>query len=329
MKKVILSSIFLFISLMLPTVFAGGGMTHMYIAEQVVSKLPDRQLRNLILDNLDAYLVGAYYPDSGYVKGNDYGEFSHWQPFMNAFIKHLKSQYQNPAVENPKLVAFLMGCSVHVKSDIVTHRTFYPVSAKEDFNGDTAAAHEYGDYGIDLLINIDKNEWLTHPRVWWVPVTDLLAIYQSMGEGSHVDAKSIIRGNIAISLAGYGERLISPMAYPYLRWKMPWTAANYMTSKKGGVSEDEGEVIKYEMKIWKKLNKGITEDTIAEDDRAPTSQKNSSYMTKFVNALKDSNAFSSNIVQHEDGSVTISNPVVKNHDKLTSTINQFAKKMTF
>ena len=77
------------------TAHAGGGITHMFLAEESIQLLPDAKLRQLLLNNLDAYRVGAYYPDSGYVKGNTYGEDSHWDPFIFTFADYVKETYPN------------------------------------------------------------------------------------------------------------------------------------------------------------------------------------------------------------------------------------------
>ncbi|MBV9575208.1 MAG: zinc dependent phospholipase C family protein, partial [Gammaproteobacteria bacterium] len=147
----------------LPVAFAGGGITHMFIAQQTIAQLPDAKLRNLLLNNMDAYLVGAYYPDSGYIQGTGYGEDSHWDPFIFAFTDYIKEKYPNAIEQNPRLVAFLFGCAAHRESDEIIHWTFYNVSKDKDFNGDWSKAHAYSDIGIDFLLDIDKYQWITQP----------------------------------------------------------------------------------------------------------------------------------------------------------------------
>src|SRR5579864_858314 len=100
MKKIFL---ILFFNLFVSLAYAGGGITHMFLAHEVIAHLPDPQLRNLLKDNYEAYIVGAYYPDSGYVQGTNYGEDSHWDPFVYAFADHIKEKYSHPELQNPKL----------------------------------------------------------------------------------------------------------------------------------------------------------------------------------------------------------------------------------
>ena len=162
MKKILISVCFFITLLCSPLTFAGGGIAHMLIAKEAIAKLPDPALRILLLTNLDAYLVGAYYPDSGFVAGNQYGEDSHWDTFIETFANYIKEKYKNPANENPKLVAFLFGCASHRVSDEVTHWVFYPLIKKHDFAKETITTRKvggsYGDLGIDLLSTVDKNQ---------------------------------------------------------------------------------------------------------------------------------------------------------------------------
>ena len=115
------------------TAYAGGGITHMYIAKESIKLVSDTKLRHLLLDNLDAYLVGANYPDSGFVAGTHYGEDSHWDPFIFTFTDYIKETYRHPEIENPKLVAFLFGCATHSVSDIILHWTFCHALQKQGF----------------------------------------------------------------------------------------------------------------------------------------------------------------------------------------------------
>ena len=97
MRQFILFLIGLFFSLSL---HAGGGITHMFIAEESIPFL-DQNLNIILQDNKDAFLAGAHYPDSGYVPGTGYGEDSHWDAFIFTFADYIREKYKNPVVENP------------------------------------------------------------------------------------------------------------------------------------------------------------------------------------------------------------------------------------
>jgi len=307
---------------------AGGGMTHMFIAQETIAKLPNEKLRNLLLDNLDTYLVGAYYPDSGFVQGTHYGEDSHWDLFIYTFADYLKEKYSDPVIQHPKLVAFLFGCAVHRVSDEVIHWTFYEVSKDKDFNGDYNQAHQYGDIGIDLLLNIDKNQWMTHPATWWVPVNDLLDVYHRMGKDNYTAAE-IRWGNTAIFLAGYGERIISAPAYPYLRWKMPWTAAHYYDWPEGGILMDEDKVAEYLMNLWDRLhNKKLTQMPVfASKHRLNSIHTEPSPAVDFAQKAMESGAVSVPVKSNEDGSIELQLPVVNEFNKFRDLIAEFFSRV--
>lgn len=287
--------------------YAGGGMTHMFLAEETIALLPDATLRGILLSHLDAYRVGAYYPDSGFVGNNEYGEDSHWDTFINTFMQHIKLTYPNPAQSNPKLVAFFFGCAVHRLSDEIMHWTFYNVSKDKDFAGDWNLAHQYGDIGIDLLINVDKNQWMTHPSEWWVPVRDLVAVYHAMGKDQYT-AEQIIRGNVALYFAGYGERILSIPAYPYLQQRMPWTAAHYYDWPEGGVLADEQAVAHYLQQLWEILQQAPDHAAPILPHHAVTNSHQS--ILVFAEEMVRTGAAHLDIAQKTDGSVVLSHPII-------------------
>lgn len=308
---------------------AGGGITHMFLAQEAIAKLPDARLRNLLMDNMDAYLVGAFYPDSGYIKGTHYGEDSHWDPFIYAFADHINEKYTDPVSQNPRLVAFLFGCAAHRVSDEIIHWTFYSVSKEKDFNGDYDKAHSYGDTGIDILVNVDKFLWFSQPSSWWVPVKDLVQVYHRMGKDEYT-ATQIIWGNTVISFAGFGVRLIATPAYPILRWKMPWTSRHYYDWPEGGMLMDKNSIVEYQISLWNRLlNKSGKLANIGNGVRQDTSLATIQPHTDVspVTALTE-NALESGIITipnktNDDGSVEIQQPVIHQLNKLHALVRQF------
>lgn len=327
MKKHILGLLLCFISFF-SVCHAGGGITHMFLAEDAISKLPDPKLRHLLMNNLDAYLVGSFYPDSGYIKGTQYGEDSHWDPFIYAFSDYLNSKYADPISENPRLVAFLFGCAAHRVSDEIIHWTFYAVSKDKDFNGDYDKAHSYGDTGIDLLVNIDKNLWFNQPSTWWVPVKDLVEIYHRMGKDEYT-ANQIIWGNIVISFAGFGSRMISAPAYPILKWKMPWTAKHYYDWPEGGMLMDKDNIIQYQMSLWNRLKtktgmlaKINPKASLRSEGLQPT-HTDASPMSKLAEHALESGIITIPSKTNDDGSVELQQPIINQFYKLQTLIKQF------
>lgn len=332
MKKGLLG-FFLLLASLFTYAYAGGGITHMFLAEETIALLPDAQLRNLLLDNLEAYLVGAYYPDSGYVAKDSYGEDSHWDFFIYTFADYIKEKYPDPAMQNPKLVAFLFGCAAHRISDEIIHWIFYNVSKDFDFHGVYEDTHQHSDIGIDLLINIDKNQWFAHPKTWWVPVGDLLQVYHRMGKDQYT-AEEITWGNSVISVAGYGERLISASAYPYFKWKMPWTAAHYYDWPEGGILMNEQKIAAYQMSLWQRLtNKtGKLQPAVFPARRYQASSYQEvgahSAAIDFANNTLAARAVRITTKQNVNGSIELQAPVITQREKFGAQLNQLKSVLT-
>lgn len=316
MKKLLIAFAIYLSSVFITAGYAGGGITHMFLAKETIAQLPDQQLRNLLQDNLDAYLVGAYYPDSGYVGGNHYGEDSHWDPFIYAFADYIKETYPNPAVQNPKLVAFLFGCATHRVSDENMHWVFYSFISQNDFHRPwdwDSTIHGYGDVGIDLLVSVDKDQWLTQPTTWWVPVRDLVQVYHRMGKDEYTD-KEIIWGNMITSFAGYAERLIAAPSYPYLKWKLAWTSQHYYDWPEGGLLSDESKSTTYLMALWARLNdKKLSHSysSYASLSKPYDEHQDESETVDFAKKAIQNGLVDVNVTHNPDGSVEIQSPVIK------------------
>ncbi len=231
---------------------AAGSITHMFIAHEIAAQLPNKELKELIQNNMDAYLVGSAYPETGYIRGTHYGNDSHWEKFISAFVDYLHEHYSYPEQQNPKLVAFLLGCATNVESNQVFYGTFMHKIALEDFHGNWQKARQQTELGLDALINIDKNQWRMHPVVWWLPLHDLVAIYKKMGIKNHYQIE-IFWGNTIYSLGSIGERALSPLNYYYAKSQMPWLAKNYYSSPQGGLLMTETITTNYLLKLWDEI----------------------------------------------------------------------------
>lgn len=228
---------------------AAGGISHIYFARQAAERVQDTALRDLLKKYDNAYAVGSNYPDTGYIKGTQYGEDSHWDPFIFTFADYLRDTYAHPEQENPKLVAFLLGCATHRVSDELFHWRLINQIARYDFNGDWNAAHSYADTGLDLILTVDKSQWFTHPGKWYVPVRDLVNVYQRMGHPEYT-RKQIILGNSIYYFAGVGERFIAPFRYNTCKAQAPWAVANYYDHPEGGYVMTEQAVAAYIDSLW-------------------------------------------------------------------------------
>ena len=209
------------------------------------------------------------------------------------------------------------------------HWTFYPVAANKDFNGDWDAAHQYGDTGIDLLVNIDKNRWTSNPTTWWIPIKDLENVYRRMGKA--YSTNEIRWGTAVISIAGLGERAIAAPAYPYLQWKMPWTASNYYNWSEGGILMDEYKVVEYQMNLWARLQSktktSVKPSLAAQSKHSNGHQTPSSILTFAEEAIK-SGAVDVSVTHHADGSIEFGQPIIKREAEFQTLLNQLLAKLT-
>jgi hypothetical protein len=308
---------------------ASSNITHEFIARAVIDILPDKNLQNLIRNNLDAYLTGTNYPDSGFVYGTHYGEDSHWDTFIYTFSDYIKEKYTYPELENPKLVAFLFGCAVHRLSDEVVHWTFYPIMSSHDFSGNwlTDGTHNYGYVGIDLLLIIDKNQWSTGPSTWWVPVNDLVLVYRKMGKNDYT-AKEITWGNSVLFLVDYVEPIIAAPLYPYLKFRMPWTAAHYYDWPEGGIKTNEIKTSEYLMDLWGKLHdKKIKESSHVTNKKYSIHHNEQNVLSLFTSQLLAKGLINYSSATYEDGSIEISSPFVTKHTEFGRLTTEFIENI--
>ena len=228
------------VSMLVPTLsFALGDLAHNYVAEGV-SAQTEGALKGVLTTYQNEYLVGSDYPDTGYLPGFNFGEDSHWPYFVTPFADYIKSTCQDVKTVDQQthcdqMTAFLLGVSTHVKSDIVSHWTYYNFVAQHDFgelnptNWDKA--HSAMDPASDFYVIVRKGIY-DHPVTWWVPVDDLVKVYTDMKKNNvikdTVTADEIIKANAIYYVAlGLTEDLIAYPAYTYdAIYNIPWGIAH-------------------------------------------------------------------------------------------------------
>ena len=173
-----------------------------------------------------------------------------------------------------------------------------------------------------------KPQWMTHPTTWWVPVNDLLDVYHRMGKETITQPMKLYGGNTALFLAGYGERIISPIAYPYLRWKMPWTAAHYYDWPEGGMLMDEEKVAEYMMNLWDRLNnKKPVKTTLPAIHASHMFFAETSPAIDFAQNAMESGAVSIPVKSNDDGSIELQLPVINEFNKFKTLVIEFLNKL--
>jgi hypothetical protein len=267
-----------------PAAAAAGETTHAFMAERAVDHLPDGPLKTLLRVHVLDVLGGAGYPDTGYwvengavpVRGleprpsDDFGETSHWEPFVNAYVAHLRARdcgdLAQPAGPCAPLVAHLMGAAAHGMGDEVWDWLFEPrvtdhgEDAAHNFFAEGRPAHALDgnpldeasssiEYAMDEVAILDHHRWLS-PNTAPPPVADLVDVYARMGLS--VTPEHILAGHSVSSGAMAAERAVAPVEAPRIRMDMPWSSANFVTEP-GGVDYTARAIAGYYEAVWRKL----------------------------------------------------------------------------
>jgi hypothetical protein len=300
---------------------AAGGISHIYLARRAVAQTGDPALRRLLEAHASAYAVGANYPDTGYLKGAQYGEDSHWDPFVYAYADYLKERYADPGAEAPRQVAFLMGVATHRVSDEVFHWVFLDAVAEHDFGGDWDAAHRWGDFGLDLVVTVDKRQWLDHPTRWYVPVSDLVEVYRRMG--LRISRQQIIAANAAYFFAGVGERLMAPWTYRSYKKRAPWAVAHYDDATQGGYRAMQPQIAAYLDDLWRYLGAPL-----AARPAIPRYSRHVHHPAEHLSAALSATAMSEGaasvpVQETPDGAVELGAPVIHNSSLYRYLLNTY------
>jgi hypothetical protein len=264
---------------------AAGETTHSWMAERAVEYVKDPQLEALLRAHVLELQSGAAYPDTGYwVDGyvpdslsKDFGEESHWEPFVNDYVAHVRAK-RCPALAHPlgpcaPLVAHLMGVAAHGMGDEVWDWLFEP--RVTDF-GEDAAYNFFGpgnpgepldssrlptgnplddvsssiEYAMDEVAISEHGRWLS-PNTSPPPVADLVEVYRR--RHGEVRPEHIVAGHTASSAAMALERAVAPEEGPRIHDKdMPRSSAAFVTAP-GGVDFSARTIAGYYDAVWRKL----------------------------------------------------------------------------
>ena len=266
--------------------WAAGETTHAWMAQRAIRYVSDPQLKALLNVHVLELQSGAAYPDTGYwVDGyvpdsvsKDFGEESHWEPFVNDYVAHVRSKKLCGALTNPLalcagLVAHLMGVAAHGMGDEVWDWLFEP--RVTDFGED--AGHNFFapgnpgapldssrlptgnplddvsssiEYAMDEVAISAHGRWLV-PNTSPPPVSDLVAVYRR--RHGKVGSEHILAGHAVSAAAMALERAVAPEEGPRIQDKdMPRSAAAFVTAP-GGVDFSARAIAGYYDALWRKL----------------------------------------------------------------------------
>ncbi|XP_069469728.1 phosphatidylinositol-glycan-specific phospholipase D [Ambystoma mexicanum] len=229
-----------------------GLTTHIEIAHRALEFYSGLEgqvnYKELLLKHQDAYQAGSVYPDAfypGICKEGRYHEVSedtHWAPFLNTSINYIRTNYPQPWKEHTeKLVAFLFGIASHMVADVSWHslgieQGFLRAMASIDFHGSYQEAHRAGDFGGDVLSQYELNFNYLKAH-WYVPVTDLMNIYEVYYGRRAITEGAIIDCTYLQFLEMYGETVAVSKLFPTYARKSPFLVDRFHDYFLGGLDD--------------------------------------------------------------------------------------------
>jgi Bacterial Ig-like domain len=230
---------------------AAGDTTHTFMADEAIAHVKSSKLRRLLTANRVALLSGGAYPDSGYYvddrPGGDFGEISHWERFINAYVRYIRAKSCGPLAEPrgpcASLIAHMMGAAAHGIGDEMWDWLFEPLVT------DHGERHQSIEFAMDMIAIADFSLPVFTPYL--PPPEELLAIYRSISRPD-ITREGILAGHAATVGVLDIERRIAPGASEQIRRQMPWSAA-HMYSESGGVRDVAEAAAEYYEALWRKL----------------------------------------------------------------------------
>jgi hypothetical protein len=257
-----------------------GVTTHAYMDEAGVSYVQDPKLTALLEAQNLALLSGGAYPDGGYasssIPGGNYGEESHWQRFIDAMVRELRSRSDCGDLTDPQgpcasTIAYVMGAAGHGMGDELWDWLFEPAMAdhgespehpiwRQGLPGSAELSNttpinltNTSEYVMDIIALVDGGR-LAKFGALPPPFSDLLAAYHDIRRDD-ITQQGIVAGNSLIWAAQLGERSGLGEEYARVKLTMPWSSAHMFTAP-GGVYFNGRAIAVYYEEIWHQLLTG-------------------------------------------------------------------------
>lgn len=203
---------------------ANAMVTHVWVAEQAIERAEPAAFRDIVADaSLRAVIQnGAIYQDSGYSVRHDYGEWAHWESFIEPYLQWIRARWGAEGYRSPdarRHVAFLMGLAAHSMTDQTFDQYFVPRVRQYD----RTDANDL-DVASDTWLVIEGGVTSQADGRFWFD--EMPAIHAAVN-GPAVTPE-ILREASDLTVAG--TRIIvrfSHTLYP-MRWRQfPWGASHY------------------------------------------------------------------------------------------------------
>ncbi|XP_012372128.1 phosphatidylinositol-glycan-specific phospholipase D [Octodon degus] len=246
------SGLLFLLAFLCPPSSSCGLSTHVEIGHRALEFLQFPRGRvnyqELLKEHQDAYQAGSVFPDAFYPsfcksgKFHDVSESTHWTPFLNASIHYIRENFPLPwGKGTEKLVAFLFGITSHMVADVSWHslgieQGFLRTMGAMDFHGSFSDAHSAGDFGGDVVSQFEFNfNYLA--RRWYVPVKDLLGIYEKLYGRKVISADVIVDCSYLQFWEMYGEMLAASKLYSTYSLKSPFLVEHFQEYFLGGLDD--------------------------------------------------------------------------------------------
>ncbi len=203
---------------------ANSMVTHVWVAEQAIERVEAAPLRDIVRDpSLRAVIQnGAIYPDSGYSVHAEYGEWAHWESFIEPYLQWIRARYAAEGYRSPdarRHVAFLMGNAAHSMTD----QTFDQYFVERVRQHDHTDANDL-DIGSDTWLIIEHGVTSGADGAFWFD--EMPAIHEAV-HGPMVTPAMLRQ---AAGLTAGATNFLPRIAHTLyaLRWRqMPWGASHY------------------------------------------------------------------------------------------------------
>jgi len=244
-----------------PTAALSNSMvTHVWVAEQAADRQPPGPLRDIVTDPAlrSPLQNGAIYQDSGYSVRHDYGEWAHWESFLEPYARWMRGRYGGGGYRSAdarRHVAFLMGLAAHSMTDQTFDQYFMARAEQYD------PATDQLDLGSDAWLMVEHGVTSSADGQFWFE--EMPSIHAAVG-GPAVTPDVLRRASNLTAgttqfLSRYGWSLYT------MHWRMmPWAASHYWDRATPGSYPHLVETTAaYQAFLWQRLN------GTAPDDAAP------------------------------------------------------------
>ena len=236
---------------------ANSMVTHVWVAEQSIARV-EGPLRDIVGDPALRAVIqnGAIYPDSGYSVRADYGEWAHWESFLEPYLQWIRARYQAENYRSPdarRHVAFLMGNAAHSMTD----QTFDQYFVERVRQYDRTDANDL-DVGSDTWLIVEHNVTSAADGAFWFD--EMPGIHMAVN-GPPVTPELLRR---AAGLTAGATQWLPRIAHTLyaLRWRqMPWGGSHYMDpATPGSYPQIVSATAAYWSFLWQRLQNAAPAD---------------------------------------------------------------------